>query len=57
MNAGRYGSNAVRREIQAPLIPRLSSSKGPTQHAEAPIPARIPPTRAVFVLSGERIVK
>jgi len=39
----------------APPIPRLKSRSGPTQQADAPILASIPPTSAVFALSGDRI--
>ena len=57
MKMGRYGSRAVRWPIQAPPMPRLKSRSGPTQHAEAPIPASRLPARAsfVFALDNDRI--
>ena len=47
-NIGRYGSNAVRLPIHAPPKPIASSSSGPTQHTDAPMPARIPAMREPF---------
>lgn len=49
MNNGLNGSSAVRLEIHAPLIPRLTNTSGPKQQADAAIAANAPPTRVVFV--------
>src|SRR5579883_1105003 len=57
MKTGRNGSRAVRWAIQAPPIPNVKSRRGPTQQADAPIPASTPPNRAVFALIGDRIFK
>jgi hypothetical protein len=53
INIGRYGSRAVKWAIHAPPMPRLRSNSGPTQQADAPIPAKMPPIRAVLVFSTD----
>src|SRR5207249_11901749 len=46
MNLGRAGSSVVSEDTQAPPIPSETSTRGPTQHSDAPIEASAPATRA-----------
>src|SRR3979411_1311574 len=55
MQTGRQGSSAAKWPIQAPPTPRLRSRSGPTQQADAPIPASTPPARAIFAFSDDRL--
>src|SRR6266853_5835130 len=48
MAYGRYGSNATRFEIHAPLMPTVTNTSGPRQHTEATIAASAPPIRDAF---------
>src|SRR6266853_3870262 len=48
MAYGRYGSNATRFEIHAPLIPTVTNTNGPRQQTEATIAASAPPIRDAF---------
>ena len=51
MKKGRYGSNAVRFPIHAPLTPIASNASGPTQHTDAPMPAATPASSELFAFS------
>src|SRR6266853_5313666 len=48
MAYGRYGSNATRFEIHAPLMPTVTSTNGPRQQTEATIAPSAPPIRDAF---------
>jgi len=50
MKTGRYGSIAVKLPTHVPPMPSETSTRGPTQHAEAPMPAK---TLAINVLPPE----
>src|SRR5262249_53771676 len=45
IKSGRYGSNTVRFQIQAPLTPNETSTKGPRQQVDARIAASPPQTK------------
>lgn len=47
LNHGRHASSAVRLAIQAPLMPSTTSTKGTTQHTDAPMAATLAARMAV----------
>lgn len=48
MKTGRYGSNAMRLPIHAPLKPNPTKSSGPTQRADALSAAMVPAMSELF---------